>query len=182
SQSSYVFPVAIVFVSKKSLPLFSAVRENMLSKITAGLVLQSDQRFFQHWPAKNINTHRSQITFGLLRFFLKVCNPSCLVRDSKSETGSFFPWNRHTCQGDICFVGFMEIQHNFIIHLVNMVSSQDQHIIRVKILHICQILVNGVCSTGIPFCIGFLFVRRKNRNASYISVQIPWDADTDMSI
>ena len=45
----------------------------------------------------------------------------------------------------------MKIKHDFIIHLVNMVSGQDQDILRIIAVYVFHILVNSIGSSWIPF-------------------------------
>ena len=55
----------------------------------------------------------------------------------------------------------MEIQHDLIIHLINVISGKDQHIFRMKGLHILQILVNCIGSAGIPLAVHVFLIGRK---------------------
>ena len=76
----------------------------------------------------------------------------------------------------------MEVQHDFIVHFVNMISGKDQHILRIVALHILQILIDRIRCTGIPFAVGTLFIWRKYGNSSDITIQIPGNTDSDMGI
>ena len=50
TKSSYIFPVAVVLISKKALPLLFTVRKDMFTEVTAILILQGDQCFLQNRP------------------------------------------------------------------------------------------------------------------------------------
>ena len=76
----------------------------------------------------------------------------------------------------------MVIQHYLIVHFINVVAAQDQHIIGIELLHICHVLVDSVCSSCIPFRIRLLLVWRKNGYAPNILIEIPRNTDADMSI
>ena len=76
----------------------------------------------------------------------------------------------------------MVIQHHFIIHLIDVIAGQDQYILRMKRLHIVQILVDRIRSTRIPLAVIAFLVRRKNRDSSEITVQIPRNTNPDMRI
>ena len=76
----------------------------------------------------------------------------------------------------------MVLQHHLVIHLIDMVAGQNQHIVRIKAFHISQILVNRVRGACVPFRLPHLLIGRKNRNAADILIQIPGNTDTDMGI
>ena len=63
-----------------------------------------------------------------------------------------------------------------------MVAGKNQHIFRVKALHIFDILIDRVCCTGVPFAVFIFFIRRQNSNTSDIPVQIPRNTDPNMRI
>ena len=146
----------------------------MLSEIAVRLVFQPDQRIFQNRPAENVNPHRCQITARMLRLLLKFTDLAVRIRHDDPEPTGFLDRNRHRRDRDIRFICFMEIKHYLVIHLINMISRQDQHII--------QILIDRIRRSGVPFAVGAFLVRRKNRNTSHIPVQIPRDPDSDMRI
>ena len=122
TQSSHIFPVAIILIGKKSLTFLLTVRKNMLSEIAAVLILQSDQSLLENRPAENINSHRRKIAARLLRFFLKFCYPSGFICYHDPETACLFNRNRHTCNGNVCFICLVKVQHYLIVHFINMVS------------------------------------------------------------
>ena len=154
----------------------------MLSEIAVRLVFQPDQRIFQNRPAENVNPHRCQITARMLRLLLKFTDLAVRIRHDDPEPTGFLDRNRHRRDRDIRFICFMEIKHYLVIHLINMISRQDQHIIRIILFHIIQILIDRIRRSGVPFAVGAFLVRRKNRNTSHIPVQIPRDPDSDMRI
>ena len=118
----------------------------------------------------------------MLRFFFKLGDPSVPVGNHDAETAGFLDGYGHTGDGHVGFVGLVVIQHYFIIHLVDMIAGQDQHIIRVVHLHVRQVLENGVGRTGIPVGVLLGLIGRENGNAAHISVQIPWNTNSDMGI
>ena len=46
TQCSDIFPVTVIFVSKQSLALFMAIRDDVFSEIAVALVFHRNQRFF----------------------------------------------------------------------------------------------------------------------------------------
>ena len=58
----------------------------------------------------------------MLRLLFKLFDPAVTVRDNDAEPACFLHWNRHGGDRHIRLVRFMEIEHHFIIHLIDMVS------------------------------------------------------------
>ena len=118
----------------------------------------------------------------MLRFFLKLADPPLVICDHNTETARLLHRNRHNRNRYISIIRFMEVQHDFIIHLINMVTGKNQYIFRIVVFHILKILVNRICRTGVPFAVRTLLIRRQYRHTSVIAIQIPRDADPDMCI
>ena len=182
TQSSYILPVAIILVGKKSLPFVFTVRKDMLTKITVTLCFQCQQSFLQYRPAEYVNSHGSQITARLLRFLLEFPHTSLLIRHHNPESACFFHRNRHTCNRNIRFICLMEIQHYLIVHLIDVIPGKDQHIIRIVLFHVIKILEDCIRCSGIPFTVVTPLIRRKHSHTAFISIQIPRDSNSDMCV
>ena len=159
-----------------------AIRQNVLTKVTALLILQLNQRLLQYRPGEDVDSHRSQVASRMLRFFLELQDSVCIIRNADTKTARFFDWHRNGGHGNIRMIGLMEIQHYLIIHFVNVITTQNQHIIRIIILHVIQILVNRIGCSGIPFATRTSLVRWKNWHAPNIAVKIPWNTDSNVRI
>ena len=154
----------------------------MLAKIATALIFQRDQCFFEHRPAEYVDTHGSKVAAWFLWFLLKLRHTPCLICNHDPEAACFFYWNRHTGNRYICLICLVIIQHDFVIHFINMISRENQYIIRIVLLHIIQILKNRIGRSGIPFAVGTLFIRRKYGHTALVSVQIPRNTNADMGI
>ena len=118
----------------------------------------------------------------MFRFLLKLSNTVTLISDHNTKTAGFLDRNRHTCNGNICLVRLVEIQHHFVIHLINMVTGKDQYVVWIILLHISQILINRIGSSCIPFTACTLLIWRKDCNTTFIAVQIPRNTNPNMCI
>ena len=154
----------------------------MLAKIAITLVFQCDQCFFEHRPAEYVDTHGSKVAAWFLRFLLKLRHTPCLICNHDPEAACFFYRNRHTGNRYICLICLVIIQHDFVIHFINMISRENQYIIRIVLLHIIQILKNCIGRPGIPFAVGTLFIWRKYGHTALVSVQIPRNTNADMGV
>ena len=63
-----------------------------------------------------------------------------------------------------------------------MVTGENQNVVRIIGLHVCHILKNYVCCSGIPVAVTIFFVGGKHGNTAHIPVQIPRNTDSDMGI
>ena len=154
----------------------------MFPEVQSRLFRIGEKRFLQRLPVEDINTHRRQIAARICRLLLEVSNPAVFIGNHNSEAFRFFHRNRHNCYGHLCAVLLVEIKHHFIVHLINMIPGKNQHIVRIKGLHVVDILIYRIRCTSIPFTVCTLLIGRKNCNAAYVPVQIPRYADTDMRI
>ena len=154
----------------------------MLAEIQCRLICHSDQCFLQCLPVEYVNTHTCKIASGMFRFLFKLGDTMVLICDHDTETACLLNGNRHYRNGNLCIVGLMEVQHDFIIHLINMISGKDQNIFGIVALHIFQVLIDRICSTCIPFTVATLLIGRQYGHTSDIAIQIPGNTDPDMGI
>ena len=63
-----------------------------------------------------------------------------------------------------------------------MISRQNKHVIGIEAFHISKVLIDRVCSTGVPLRMADLLIRRENRNTAHILIKIPRNPDTNMRI
>ena len=150
SQCSNILPVAIEFIRITIMRTIMYIRNNMHTEITSRLILQSDQRLSQYRPVKDINTHRRKVTARLRRFLLKILDIAVVIGNNNAKTAGLSPRYRHAGNCHICPFCFMVIQHHFIIHLINMVTTKDQYILRIVLLNIFHILINSIGCSCIP--------------------------------
>ena len=182
TKGSYIFPVSVVFVCKNTLPLIKAVWDHMHTKVTVLHILVCNERFFQCFPAENINSHGRKIALWLCRFLLELTNTVLLIGHYDTKTACLLHRHRHNCDGNIRIVLLMEIKHHFIVHLIDMVSGQDQYIFRIVTVYVFHILINSIRCTGIPFTSATFLIWLQNRNTTVITIQIPRNTNTDMRI
>ena len=154
----------------------------MHTEVTAGLILKLNKSLFKNFPGKYVNTHGSQITSGLSGFLFEIEDLLVFIGDNKTKSGRIFPSYRVCSQSDISFVLFVEIKKNLVIHLIYMVTAEDENILRIIKLNELKILIYGISSTCVPLSIITLLIGRKNADTSDIPVKVPRNTNTDMSI
>ena len=67
----------------------------------------------------------------------------------------------------------MEAQHAVVIHLIDVVTGETGHIVRIIQIHEADVLINGVCRTLIPYSTGSTLVRGQDVHAAMAAVQLP---------
>ena len=68
----------------------------------------------------------------------------------------------------------MLTQHGGIVHLINMVAGEDEHVFGVIALYEADVLINGICRAGKPRALfARALVRRKNVHAAVGHVKVP---------
>ena len=105
----------------------------------------SHQVLAQCLVRENVNTHAGQAALRLGRFFLELINPVVFIRVHDAEPAGFLQCDFQDRDGYIGVVFLVIIQHLAVIHLVDMVSGQDQNIFRVQIIEEVNVLGNGIC-------------------------------------
>ena len=162
--------------------LFVNMRYNMFSEVTRRYILHLNKCIPKDRPAENINSHRSFVASWMFRLLLKLLNNPIFIGDNNTESASFLHRHLISCNSYISLRTLVKIQHYFIIHFVNMITRKDEYIIRIVILHILKILINGICGSGVPLTVSTLLVRREYSHTAKISIQIPWHTYPNMLI
>ena len=181
-QGSHILPVAVKFIRIHRGAIFMAVGDDMFSEIQVGLFRPGNQSLLQRLPVKYVDTHGCQIASGIRRLLLKIRNLSVLVRDHDAEPLRFLHRYGHNRDRTLCASLLMVIQHHFIIHLIDVITGENQNIIRIEALHIVDILINCIGCSRIPFAVLAPLVRGKDSHTADIPVQIPRNADPNMGI
>ena len=93
-----------------------------------------------------------------------------------------FPRHFQLGDGSVGLLFDMEFEHGVVIHAVNMVAGQNEHIVRIILLDKAHILIDSVGRAAIPLAALTLDVRRKHENAAVGQVQVPRAARTDICV
>ena len=76
----------------------------------------------------------------------------------------------------------MELQHRRVVHLVDMVARENEHIIRVIALDKADVLIDGVRRALVPFGVLALGVGRQHLHAAVRRVEAPRLAVSDIFV
>ena len=116
-----------------------------------------DQLFDQEVLVEDVNTHGTQRRiriFGcrwrLCRFFHKTFDSAGLVHVHHAKGTGLLQWHLDTADGDIRGLFHVISEHGTVVHLVDVVTGENQHILRVMGADDIDVLENGVGGAGIP--------------------------------
>ena len=98
-----------------------AVRNNMLSEVQSRLFRIRYQCILQCLPVENIDSHTGQIAPGMFWLFLKLCDLPVLVSYHNAESAGLLQRHRHLRDGDFSPAGLVKIQHDLIVHLIDVI-------------------------------------------------------------
>ena len=146
------------------------VRNDVLAKVTAGAGCRgvASQLIQQEAGAKYVNAHRDQRGIGFVwharrigGFFQEFDDATTFVNRHHAEAarrfaGYFQAGNRH-----IGGLVAMLLQHQLVVHLVDMVARQDDHIFGVVALNDIDVLEYRVGGAFVPLRFGYALRRRK---------------------
>ena len=84
--------------------------------------------------------------------------------------------------GDIRARFNVGVEHLVVIHFVDVVARENQHIIRIVLLDEADVLKNGVGRSAVPFAALGRHVRRKDEHTAIGEVEIPRLARADIAV
>ena len=74
----------------------------------------------------------------------------------------------------------MSLEHAGIVHGVDVVAGEDQHVIRIGELDESNVLIDSISRAAIPFGILLASVRRQNEAAAAVAIEIPCTAGAEV--
>ena len=134
--------------------------QNIFAKIVAGMLVLRvfQQNGDQHIGIEEIDAHRCGNRFRIQwraqlsdrRFFLKAGNAIVRVNRHNAESISFAGIDLNGGQGHVGGQVNMLPEHEVIIHFVDVIAGEDQHVARLLRTDGINILINRVCGALVP--------------------------------
>ena len=154
-QARYRADIAPVSVEAVRPELFSRaehVGDNILAEVLAGVrvILIRDQIRPELLPVEYIYAHGSKVALGLLWLLFKLGDISVLADAHYAKSRGFL--HADLLHGDRARSAMLKMltEHVGIVHLVDMVAREDEHIIRLKALYKPNVLIDRVRRAGKP--------------------------------
>jgi hypothetical protein len=74
------------------------------------------------------------------------------------------------------------VDHRPVIHLVDVIAGENDHVVGAAVLDEAQVLVDGVGGAGVPVLAFARLVGLEQAHAAAAAIQIPRLADADMVV
>ena len=137
------FPVTAELICADAPAFGKTIRDDILPKVEVLLFSQLSERCFQHFAVENVNpqVRHSPLNFiGIVRILL---NNSVEIR--RHHAVLLFPFGEGRSRDrDLRIQSLVEIEHDFVVHLVDLVSRNDKDIFRIVHLDKIKILINSI--------------------------------------
>ena len=179
-----IFPIALKTIGEKLMARIQNGGDDIFAEVIfAGAVsLVRLQERLQHAPFEDVDAHGRIRALGLFWLLFKFIDGAVLAGIHNAKAGGFLERNLAHGDGAVGIALLMEAEHGGIVHLVNMVAGQDQHVIRVIALDKGDVLIDRVGCALVPFGILALGIGRQDLHAAVRGVQTPRLAVSDVLI
>ncbi len=178
---AHVAPVALERIRVQRQVIGQHLRYDVFAEVVRGfgirLVDVFCQVFAQHVPFENVDAHRSQRAFRLLRFFVEFVNFQIFVGIDHAEARRFFQSHVNDGNGAVRAFFLMVVEQLRVIHLVHVIARQDQQMLRVVLVDKLQVPRDGIGRSPVPAASVFAFVRRQDEHAPVFAVHVPVASD-----
>ena len=179
-----VLPVALEVVSDHLLRVIQHGGDDILAEVVGGglVSLVRGQISAQLGPGEDVDTHGGLVGLGILGLLLELNDVVRSVGVHDAEAAGFLP--RHGTDGDggVSALVDVVVQHGVVVHLVDVVTGQDQHVIGIILLDEGHVLVDGVGGAAIPVAGLAGLVGGQDEHAAVGQVQIPRSAGADVGV
>ena len=151
----------------------------MLGGLVDGVLLQ---RVDEELGAEDVDAHGREVRIGLLGLLGELDDLVVVVRGQDAEAGGLLPGHGHDGDREVGVVLLVSVEHLAIIHAVELVAREDEHVLGVLGLDVAQVLGHGVCRARVPCAARLRRVRREDRHASLTVVEVPRLAGADVGV
>ena len=167
-------------------------RDDVAAKIVPAVFVQRvlAEPFKKKLRPENVNPHRREAVVGLVRKFLR---NDRFLREADDPVG--FVHLQHAkppgrdagrdfqrADGQIRAAFQVGLKHFRVVHLVNVVPGQDQHVLGMLTLDRVNVLVNGVAGPLVPVFVDPLLRRHHVEELAEFALKIFLPAETHVTV
>ena len=138
--------------------------------------------FLQVVAAEDIDAHRREIALRLRGFLLELDNASGLVRVHDAKARCLIPRYLKDTDGRLRLRLLMLLEHPRIVHRVDVIAREDEHIVGIRHINEVKVLIDGICRAAIPVCSLFTRIRRQDKKPSVALIEIPCAARAEVLV
>ena len=122
---------------------------------------------------KDVDAHRGQVAVWLIGLLSELEDLLVVVLRDDTEAGCLLPGNGHDGNGEIGLMPLVVVEHSLIVHVVELITREDQDILGIMLLDKADILRHGVGRARIPRPSRLGGIRGQDGDATVALVQIP---------
>ena len=134
------------------------------------------------FPRENVNAHRREVALGMRGLFLEFRDRVVFVHAHDAKARRILPGHLHNGDGTVRARFFVVGEHLGVIHLVDVVAREDEHILGVVHVDKADVLEDGVGRALIPRRTARALIRRQDVHAAVRAVEIPRLARADVAV
>ena len=125
-------------------------------------------------PVEDVDAHGREVALGLLGLLLEGLDDAVGVGVHDAEAMGLRPGHLQHRDGGRRLLFAVEVQHLGVVHLIDMVTGEDEHIVRVVLVHELPVLPDGVGGAAVPVAVLALgHVGGQHEDAAVVAVEIP---------
>lgn len=171
-----VLPVAVKLIGVHPLTVRKHFRDDVFAEVVFAVlvVFVLDKIFAKFVPREYVYTHRRLRAFRILWLFLEFFYLFAVLFEIEDAKAACF-LDRYVahCDSAVCIVALMLFEHVVIIHLIDVVTAQNDDVIGAVIVDKVYVLVNCIRRALVPLARLCAHIRRQNVDTAAESVQIP---------
>ena len=76
----------------------------------------------------------------------------------------------------------MLLEHPRIVHRVDVIAREDEHIVGIRHINEVKVLIDGICRAAIPVCSLLTRIRRQDKKPSVALIEIPCAARAEVLV
>ena len=175
ANGSHVLPIAIKGIGKHTASVVQHSGNHVLTEVLGGVRVRlvPDQVLGQKLSVKDIDTHGRLGALGMRGFLLEFQDAVVLIGIHNAEAAGLIQRHVQNGNGTVRTRFLMLLQHLAVVHFIDMVTGQNQHVVRIITVDEIQILIDRIGGTLIPVCAVASLIRRQNAYTAGHAVQIP---------
>ena len=157
---------------------------DVLAKVILGIgvLLVLRQEFLEDAPFEDVDAHRGVVGLRLFGLLLELIDRAVGVRVHNAEAGGLLNGNLPHGDGHVGVALLVEANHPGIVHPVDMVAGEDQHVVRIIARNKGKVLIDGVGGSLVPLRFLGAGVGREHLHAAVGAVQAPGLSVADIFI
>ena len=182
---AHILPVAVEIIGHQLVAAVQQSGDDVLAEVVGGfgVLLVGDQGLPHHLPGEAVDAHGGVGGLGLLGLLLEFIDGVVGVGVQDAEAGGLLQGHVPHSDGAGRTVLLMIIHHLGVVHLIDVVAGEDDHILRVEPVDEVDVLIDGVGGALVPaLLLVVALIGGQHLGAAMGLVQVPGLAVADVFV